>query len=280
VDEGERDAAFSEVRKHRLAQVPLVPGAVQQVVDDLKGDPHRTADRGQPGFVFVGGVPEHGSDAGGRREQRGRFHVDDLHVLGLGDFQVPGPGILGQFALDHPGGQVGQDPDDAIVPRPKGQADGFDEEVIPDQDRDVGAPLDVRRNRPPARSGVVDDVVVNEAGGVDHFDERREGGVFRTRVAGDFRGEKEKRRPQAFPPVLEDGAADVGDERIRGARPFPDVPFDGVQAGADPGVDFIEVRAAGSGGSAVVRGAGRIHRKLTNCIWMPRSLALRAAMIS
>ena len=79
---------------------------------------------------------------------------------------------LYELAFDHAGRDVGQEADDPVMAGLERQADGLDIEIVAEKHGDVRAPLAVDRLLAPADAGVVDDVVMDEAGRVEELDER------------------------------------------------------------------------------------------------------------
>ena len=88
---------------------------------------------------------------------------------------------LVQLALDHPQRDVAQQPDDVERVLRQRHRHRLDVEVVAEQDGDVVAPPRVHRQPPAPHFRLVDDVVVDERGGVD---ELHDGGVRDALVAG------------------------------------------------------------------------------------------------
>jgi hypothetical protein len=193
---------------------------------------------------------------------------------------VSAVGVLRELALDHPGGEVREEPDDPVVPRAQGEADGLDEEKVPEKDRDIGPPNGVHRRPPAPGPGVVDDVVVDEARRMDDLDDGGKVRRVRAGISRNLRAQQEKGRPQALARFLEEIAPQIGDEGIGRGGPGADVRFDLVHSVPDAAANLGEEGGAPAGLGTGPFGIERRHRKFVNCMWIPRSLDLRKAMTS
>jgi hypothetical protein len=85
------------------------------------------------------------------------------------------------------------------------------EDVVADQDGEVVSPAVVDGRAPAADVRLVDDVVVDEGGGVDELHHRRVDHVAEAVVAEHLRHEQEQGRAEALPPAAEDVLPDVVD---------------------------------------------------------------------
>ena len=119
--------------------------------------------------------------------------------------------------------------------------EGVGEEVVAQQDGGLVAPLGVDRGGVAADQCLVEDVVVDERGRVDHLDDRRQDRVRGGERAARLAGKQQKRRPQPL-------AAEVGgviDELLHEREPAPQLgredPLGLGQLGGDRRIDRREL---------------------------------------
>jgi hypothetical protein len=109
---------------------------------------------------------------GAAAEQEGGLAVDDVEVLRLVEIDDAVLGELVDFAFDHPQRDVAEHPDDVERVLRQRHRHRLDVEEVAGQHRDVVAPPRVHGLPPAPHVGIVDDVVVDEGGGVDELDHR------------------------------------------------------------------------------------------------------------
>ena len=166
-------------------------------------------------------------------------------------------------------------------PERRDEPDGLDEQIIAQKDRDVGAPLGMDRIRPrrvPALSmmsswirlavWMISTTAARKDASGPAYPETL---ALRRRRAGRSRLPFSWKR---YGSELGDrGDSDEADQEL-------DVPFDLVHSVPDLAEDLVEEGGAPAGLGAGPSGIERRHRKFVNCMWIPRSLDLRKAMIS
>ena len=157
-------------------------------------------------------LAEHAADLGAAAEQIRGLAADDLEVLVLGEIDDAVLRQLVDLALDHPQRDVAQQPDDVERVLRERHRHRLDVEEVAGEHGDVVAPLRVHRLPPAAHVGIVDDVVVDERGGVDELDHRGVEDRARAGVAAQPRGHQQHRRAHALAAALLDVAADLGDD--------------------------------------------------------------------
>src|ERR1700676_3151393 len=101
VDQGQCDFTFPQIVAYRFAKNFFAGGEIQNIVDQLEGDPQVPGIIGQLGFDGFAGSGADGSQAGAGGEQAGGFAVDQLEVIGFGDGYFTDAFQLQQFAFDH-----------------------------------------------------------------------------------------------------------------------------------------------------------------------------------
>ena len=143
-------------------------------------------------------LAEHAANLGAAAEQIRRLAADDVEVLLFGDVGVAVLGQLIELALDHPQRDVAEHAHQIERVVRQRHRHRLDVEVVAEQDRDVVAPARVHGQAAAAQLGVVDDVVVDERGGVDELDHRRvEHGAIAL-VAAETRGHQQHGGPNAL----------------------------------------------------------------------------------
>ena len=142
--------------------------------------------------------------------------------------------------FDHLGRDVGQNVDEVIGLRLEGHGDGLNIQKVSEQHRDVGAPARMDRVLTAPERRVVDDVVMDQAGGVDDLDERRPEDMVLAFIAAQLRAEHQQSRPDALAALFEKVSVDLGDEGIGGAPELFERAFDGVEVALDRPIDVVE----------------------------------------
>ena len=153
------------------------------------------------------------ADLAGRGHEDGGLAGDDLEVFRLGELEVARVEELEDFAFGHHGGGVGQDLQDLQMIGGHRQGQGLGQEKVPHQDHGMVAPDGVGRGGAPAHLGGVDDVVVQQGGGVQVLED---GGEIRQVVAlaaAHAGGQDEQQRPDALAAAQQDVPPHFGDER-------------------------------------------------------------------
>src|SRR5690606_5392277 len=106
------------------------------------------------------------------REQLGGLGRDDAQIGVLVEVQVVGAGQLQHLALGNDAGGGGEDAQGAHLAGLDHQFEGAGEQEVADQHAGRGAPDQVGGGLAAAQVGAVDDVVVQQGGGVDELDRR------------------------------------------------------------------------------------------------------------
>ena len=154
-------------------------------------------------------------------------------MLVFGDVGVAVLGELVQLALDHPERDVAQQPHDVERVVRERHRHRLDVEIIPEQHRDVVAPPRVHGKPAAAQRGVVDDVVVDEGGGVDELDHRGvEDGPIAF-IAAQTRRHQQDGRADPFAAARLDVLADGRDQRDLRLDVAGELAIDPLEIGAD-----------------------------------------------
>ena len=166
-------------------------------------------------------------------EQVRGLAADDVEVLVLGDVGVAVLGELVQLALDHPERDVAQQPHDVERVVRERQRHRLDVEIVAEQHRDVVAPPRVHGEPAAAQLGVVDDVVVDERGGVDELDDRGvEDGPIAL-IAAQTRGHQQHGRADPLAAARLDVLADRRDQLDLRLDVAGELAIDPLEIGAD-----------------------------------------------
>ena len=232
----EGEFAFLEIGAERFAGFLLATRDVEDVVVDLVGDAEfcavgfeRTDDGGA-------GLADEGAEFAGGGEKRSGFHLNDAVVVGGRELQVEAALGLDDLAGADLGGGIGDAAADVGVAEIGGELERVGEEDIAEEDADRVAPFGVGGRLVAAEFRAVDDVVVDERGDVDEFQDHREidmGGCDFSRGSG---GEEGQGRSEAFAA----SAANVGNVALDGGIECLGLRSNPFLHGVEVGVDQIE----------------------------------------
>jgi len=136
---------------------------------------------------------------------------DQFQRIGLADVDPAQPLELQQFAVHHALRQRDQQVEDVKAPQPQGDLERLHVEPVAGEHRDLVAPDDVGGALAAPRLGLVDDVVVDQRGGVDQFHHRRQLNRFRGGIAEQAATHQQQDRPQPLAPVALQIAGNVRD---------------------------------------------------------------------
>ena len=118
-----------------------------------------------------------------------------------------------QLALDHPQRRRAQAPDHFEVVVEERHLHGGGVDPVAEQNRPAVAPQPVDRRRAAPQRGVVDDVVVDQARGVDQLDDGGVGDLLLAVVAEHPRHQQQERRAHPLAAASRDVVAGAVDER-------------------------------------------------------------------
>ena len=147
----------------------------------------------------------------GHLEEAGGLAEDEVEVFFFVD-EVTELFDLEEFAFDHLLSERDEEVEDMEVALFKGGGEGLHVEPITGEDALGVAPGSVGGGAASASVGFVDDVVVDEGGGVEHFDYGAETDAAVTSAAESLGGEEKEQGADAFAATGDEVLCYVGDD--------------------------------------------------------------------
>ena len=249
IEDGEGEFSFAEVGAEGFTGFGFVAREVEDIVINLVSGAEAEAEDAEGFDDFWGGLIEEGPELAGDGEEGAGFHLDNFVIIGDGESEVEAALGLDDFAATDFAGGVGDGATDFAIGEGGGEFEGVSEEAIAEEDGDGVAPFGVGGGETSAFVGAVEDVVVDESGGVDEFDDHREVEVGRGDGAGGATAEEGEGWAEAFSAAF-DGISDVAfDGRVEGFCLVADALFDIGEGGFDERKDRLN--GFGSGGWSI-----------------------------
>ena len=247
IKNGEREFALNEIGAEGFAGFFFGAAEVETVVVDLIGGAEEFAVATHAVLDGDAGAAEPCGEFGGGREEGGRFHADDAEVFRDGETEVEAALGLEDFAGADLVGGAGDFAADVGAVEAGGEFEGVGEETIAEEDRECVAPAGGGGGGGAAHFGAVHDVVVDEGGEVDEFEDDAEFGVIGVWGAAGPAGEEGEGWADAFAAGAEDGGDVAFDGWVEGARLEPDLFFHVDEVIGDE----VEGKAEGGGGGGL-----------------------------
>ena len=147
------------------------------------------------------------------RRQFRRFAIDYVEILRLAQIEVAALEHLTQFALANAVGGRADHPAGADIVQRAGEMEGVREQIIAEQHAGLHAPDGVDRGHPATYAGIVEHVVVDQRGRVDHLDHGPQDVMRRRHSAAGAGGQQQQHRPQPFAAIVLDVIDDLGHAR-------------------------------------------------------------------
>jgi len=201
--------ALGQIGQGRLAQFLARAAVVERVVDELKGQAELPAVLAQ-GAPLVGFGPAQDRARLGRGGQQTRcLALDHAQVGVLVDVRRKAAAELEKLALGHLAdgrGEASQDVAVAVlyqVPTHPGVQE------VADQHRRRVAPTGIRRYSPSAQFRFIHNVIVQQARGVQEFDNGSEHHMAAAPIVASASAQQHQQRPQPFAAAVHDVAADL-----------------------------------------------------------------------
>src|SRR6185312_9182793 len=238
IDKRQRNLALAQVAANRLAQGLLERRKVQHVVDELESHDEIPGEIPEAFFELRLRAARHRAEFGAGGKQAGRLAVHQLHAIGFRDADLADAVELDEFAFHHELREADQKIQNMEIALPQRRLKRLHVQPVARQNTGVIAPLHVGRRPAAASTGNIDHVVMDERGGMDHFDDSAEldsgfavgRGVSRAREPG---AKQEQGRAEALSAALLEIPADGGDGLDGRKRLDVDGLFDLFQIFAD-----------------------------------------------
>ena len=224
------DLAFAEIVADVLAELCGLAAIVQDVVNELEGDAQIHADRAARGLLRLWAVCDYRPHLASRGEQLGRLAADHREVFVFGRGGILGGRQLHHLAFGDGGGGGRENVECAQRADLDHHPERLAEQEVADQHACLIAPEHARRKLAAPELALVDDVVVQERGGVHEFDRGGELDVSVAGIAGQVCHRQRQHRAQA---LASGGDQVVGDLRYHGHL--------GAGSRQDGGVDSLHV---------------------------------------
>jgi hypothetical protein len=159
---GQGHLALAEIVAHGLAQLGLLGGIVQHVVDELEGDAEVEAVAVEGLLLHLRALGDDGADAAGGREEGRGLAADDVEIGLLGGIGVVAGDELQHLALgDHRRG-AGEDLQHPERPVGDHELEGPAEQEIAHQHAGLVAPQRIGGGKPAAQVALVHHIVVEQ----------------------------------------------------------------------------------------------------------------------
>ena len=239
VEQRQRDFALAHVAAGGLAG-HFHRRIIQYVVFDLEGDAQVVAELAHPVYVLFVRTDRDRPGGSAGAEQRGGFLIDDVVVDFARHRQFLGLLGLDQLSLAHLVDRtrdLGQH-----VPALVLQADviGARENVVADQNGRPGVPQRVDGRLAASDVSLVDDVVMDQRGRMDHLDQRRAHVAPLADLAVQGGRQQHEQRAELLAPVAEDVVADRADIGVVAMQDRRDVPLVAAYPVGYGGLDLFQ----------------------------------------
>ncbi|VBB42163.1 hypothetical protein TRIP_B200303 [uncultured Desulfatiglans sp.] len=174
VNQRQGNLPLPQVFDHRLAEYLLLCRVIQEVVHQLKGHAHMEAELRKRRFGRFSRTAQDRPALAGSRNQHRCFGLDDFQVSFFPDVPVEGMLEFQNLAFGHTGGSLRQALEKGAMPRVECHGKGLGVQEVSYEHRCVVAPKTVGRRAAAPGLRVVQDIVVQERGGVDDLENTRQ----------------------------------------------------------------------------------------------------------
>jgi hypothetical protein len=210
-NERKGDFAFLQIAQDGLAEFFGGGGEIEEVVNELEGEAGLMAVFGEGAADRIVAICEDGAKFGATAKKAGGFAIGKVGGFRLGEINAIEMGELEKLAFHHVLREVDENIENGEVAFLQSDFEGLHVEPIAGEDAHVIAPAGVGRGAATARVGAIDNVVMDERGAVNHFDdsaERNGGGAL---ISAGASSKQKKRRTEAFAATFAEIAANFGD---------------------------------------------------------------------
>ena len=157
---------------------------------------------------------------------------NDLDIIGFRHVRITIVVELKHLTFRHFLAGFGEDFIDALAAEFHDLTHGFGIEIVSDQDADLISPNFSSGLTAPTDIGIIDDIIMQERGGMDELHKAPELMVFATGITAEPGTEEQQQRPDTFAATVEDMCCDGVDEGDAGIQVLMDPVFDAIQLGA------------------------------------------------
>ena len=231
INQREGGFALRQVVAQVFAEAGFVGLVVERIVDQLEGGADVLAVARERLFDDGRGIAQHGADLRAGLEQPRGLAVNDVEVACLAGVRIACVHELQHFALGDGVGGIGHDVHDAHAVERDHHLKGARIQKIADQDAGGVAEHLVGRLAAAAQRGAVDDVVVQQRGGVNELDDGRRLDVLFAAVSAGARGQQHQKGAQALAAGINDVGGYLIDEGDLAVQTMFDDPVDGLKIG-------------------------------------------------
>ena len=213
VDQRQSDFTFFEVAKDGFAELFAGSGEVEEVVDELKGKTCVAAVVVERLFVLFVETTEDAAESGASAEEARGLVGGQLHGIVFGNIHAADLGELDKFAFNHFLGEIDQNVQHAEITFFESYLEGLHVEPIAGQNAAMIAPTTIGRGTTAARVRTIDDIVMNQGGAVEKFDDGGEpdGAAPIGLPSGVAVTKQQESRPKALPSPAEKITGNFGD---------------------------------------------------------------------
>lgn len=191
-EDGQGDLAFGEVGAQGFSGGGLGAEQVEAIVVDLVSGAEGHAVAAQGLEDGGGGLAEEGAHFAGQSEELCGFHFDHTEVFCACESHVTAILVLENFATAHSFGGARYGAADLRVRELGSEFERVRKETIADEDGQTCAPIRGEGGAAAADPCAIHDIIMNQCGEVDHFDDRSDGEVILAELACGTAGESEE----------------------------------------------------------------------------------------
>src|SRR5579859_3000261 len=188
---------LAQVAGYGLAENFFGGGEVQDIIHDLEGHAQAASEFPDALLLFFGCPRQDRAHSHARGKQAGGLAVDKIEVLVQGDAFAQ-LFNLEQLAFHHLLGEVDENVEDAEVALLHGDLEGLHVKPVAGEHAHGVSPLRVGRRTPATGLGFVDNIVVNQGGGVDDLHYRAQLDGAATGISEELGREQQQRRTDAL----------------------------------------------------------------------------------
>src|SRR5579859_220624 len=217
---------LAQVAGHRFAENLFGGGEVQNIIHDLEGHAQVASEVPDALFLFFGCARQNRAHPHARGEQAGGLAIDKIEVFVQGDAFTQ-LFNLEQLAFHHLLGKINEHIENAEVALLHGDLEGLHVKPVAGKHAHGVPPLCVGGRTPAAGLSFVNNVVVNQGGGVDNLYHSAQLDGAAAGVSEELGGEQQQRRTNALASAFTQVLANFSDGADTGNSIAPKLALDG-----------------------------------------------------